>query len=297
MRPFHRPVLLPQVLEGLAPEPGQVFLDATVGGAGHARAVAERLGEGGHLVGLDHDEQALEVAGQVLNDAPCRVTLIRENFGQIASVAREMELAFDRVFADLGVSSHHLDEEGRGFTYWGTSPLDMRMDRRRKVTAEAIINTWDEAALRQVFSSFGEERFAPRIAREVVRRRDREPIRTADALVDAVKAAIPARFRRHGGHPARRVFQALRIAVNDELHALEEFLDALPGCMRPGGRAGIISYHSLEDRAVKWRFRSAPFEPITRKPIVPSDEECEENPRARSAKLRFADVLHERLEE
>lgn len=297
MTAFHQPVLLTEVLDGFQISSGQVFLDATLGGAGHSRAVAERLGPQGHLVGLDHDDRALEAAAAALNDVPCKVTLVRENFSHIAAVAQDLGLRFDGVLADLGVSSHHLDDAGRGFTYWGASPLDMRMDLRRTVTAEAIVNTWDEGALCELFRTYGEERFAPRIARQIVRRREREPIRTADVLVDIIKAGIPARFRRHGGHPARRVFQALRIAVNEELQALEQFLDALPGCMRPGGRAGIISYHSLEDRAVKWRFRSPPFSPVTRKPIVPGETECQENPRARSAKLRFADVLFEQVEE
>lgn len=310
----HRPVMLQEVAGIIDAGPGAVYIDATVGGGGHAERLAKLAGETGRVLGLDRDPVALEAAAARLGWLGGRVSLVRSRFSRLGEVARTGGFApADGILFDLGVSSGQLDAGERGFSFQASGSLDMRMDPTDAgPTAADLLNELCEAELARVFYEYGEERWASRIAAFVVAARRRSRVSTAEELVDLVKRAVPAGARRQGPHPARRVFQALRIAVNDELGELRQALEQVPDLLRPGGRVVVISYHSLEDRIVKNLFREAergcrcpPGAPecrcggrrtlrvLTRKPLVPSAEEVAANPRSRSAKLRAAERLAE----
>jgi len=300
--PQHRPVLVEQVAELFGPIESGVIIDATFGGGGHTRRLLEVLGPEVRFLALDRDKEA-EARAATLGP---RVRFVTSDFRHLSRVAEEAGIdAITGVFFDLGLSSLQLDDSTRGFSFRRSGPLDMRMGAGA-LTAEQVVNQWDEAELRRVIARYGEERFAGRIARAIVAAR---PIADTAALAEIVKVAVPAATRRRGGHPARRTFQALRIAVNDELAALEEGLDAALELVDPGGRIVVISYHSLEDRIVKRRLVSASSSPddtslpvvtpvaapdfrlLFRKPMTPTEEEITDNPRARSAKLRAVERL------
>ena len=287
--PRHVPVLSAEVLDLLAPAPGQVVVDATVGAGGHARLLAERIGPTGRLIGLDQDESMLELARLRLAGLP--VTLVHSNFDQLRQVLDELGIdAVDGVLADLGVASDQLDAAERGFSFQQPGPLDMRLDPSQGEPAAALLQRLSERDLADLFWQYGEERYSRRIARKIVETRRRQPLETTTQLAELVRRCVPRpKGRRPTIDPATRVFQALRIAVNDELGALDRLLAALPDCVKPGGRAAIISFHSLEDRRVKHAFRdSTKWEVLPRKPVEASEEEVARNPRARSAKLRVA---------
>ena len=310
----HEPVMLNEVLDQLKLKPGSCVCDCTLGGAGHSLRMAREVGDSGLLIGIDQDDMALEAASARLDehapDTPRK--LLKGNFGDLDELLVSAQVpGVDGFLFDLGVSSPQLDIPGRGFSYNEDAPLDMRMDSGNDtLTAAEVINTYNEADLARILRVYGEERFASRIAREIARRREREPIRTTGQLVEAVKAGIPAAARRHGGHPARRTFQAIRIEVNRELDVLERGLDAAVRWLNPGGRICVISYHSLEDRIVKRLFQEMSqgctcppdipvctcghvpvLKVVTRKPLPASPGEVERNPRARSAKTRVAEKL------
>lgn len=287
--PHHVAVLPAEVLQALAPVPGQVLVDATVGAGGHTRLLAERLGPTGRLIGLDRDAAMLELARPRLEGLP--ITLMHANFDQLRQMLDEQGIpAVDGVLADLGVCSDQLDVAERGFSFQQAGPLDMRLDSAEGEPASALLRRLSERDLADLFWQYGEERFSRRIARKIVETRRRQPLETTEQLADLVRRCIPRpKGRRPMIDPATRVFQALRIAVNDELGALERLLTALPDCVKPGGRAAIISFHSLEDRQVKQAFRERTrWQVLTRKPVQAGDEEVRHNPRARSAKLRAA---------
>jgi 16S rRNA (cytosine1402-N4)-methyltransferase len=279
--------MLAEVLELLAPAPGQVVVDATVGAGGHARAIAHRLGPTGRVIGLDQDPAMLALAARQLKSLP--VTLVHANFDQLRQVLDEQGVdAADAVLADLGFSSDQLEDPERGLSFQQPGPLDMRLDPTQGEPASALLKRLNERDLANLIYQFGEERFSRRIARRIVETRRTSPVETTEQLAELVRRYVP-RSRGHGIDPATRTFQALRIAVNDELGALDRVLAALPACIKPGGRAAIISFHSLEDRRVKQAFRDEQvWEALTRKPVQPRAEEVRQNPRARSAKLRVA---------
>jgi 16S rRNA (cytosine1402-N4)-methyltransferase len=307
----HLPVLAAELVAVLDPRPGEVAVDATFGAGGHARLVAERLGPEGLLVAVDRDPAARERFEEFAHEAPCRTRFVGEPFAQALAGLRDEGLRADLVVLDLGVSSMQIDEPERGFSYSADAPLDMRMDPRSGVSAAEAVATWDERRLARVLREYGEERHAGRIARAIVRERERRPIETTTDLVDVVSAAMPAPSRFGGGHPAKRTFQALRIAVNEELEQLDEALPVAWDLLRENGRLAGISFHSLEDRRVK-RFlaelargcvcppdlpvcrcgRVPLAELLTRGGIVAGEDELAENPRARSARLRAARKLH-----
>jgi 16S rRNA (cytosine1402-N4)-methyltransferase len=278
-------VLPAETLQLLNPAPGEIWVDCTVGAGGHSRLIAERLGGTGSLIGLDQDPTMLELARERLGGLP--VGLVHANFDQLAEVlANRGVAAVDGVLADLGFSSDQLEASSRGFSFREDGPLDMRLDPTAGETAADLVNRLSETALADVFWEYGEERFSRRIARRIVEQRAATPFATTGQLANLVRKCVP---RSGGIDPATRVFQALRIAVNDELGALERLLAALPRVVKPGGRAGIISFHSLEDRRVKQAFRSSEeWEPLTKKPVEAGAEETARNPRSRSAKLRVA---------
>lgn len=305
----HEPVLVDRVVELLVPalEDGGIIVDATLGRGGHAArllAAAPRS----RLIGIDRDPIALAASHSALDEFSRRTTFVREDFTRLEAVLERLGIeAIRGVLFDLGVSSPQLDEAARGFSFRHEGPLDMRMDPGSDLTADEVVNTYDERALARVIRIYGEERFATRIARAIVRSR---PVRTTAQLADVVRTAIPAATRRTGGHPARRTFQALRIEVNAELEALDRALPVAIDALDPGGRIAVISYHSLEDRRVKKEFqerargcvcppdlpicvcgRGADLRILTRRPLRPSDDEIEANPRARAAKLRAAERL------
>jgi 16S rRNA (cytosine1402-N4)-methyltransferase len=294
-QPRHVPVLPAEVLDALAVAPGQVIVDATVGAGGHSRLIAERLTPGGRLIGLDQDAAMLELARPRLEGL--RVTLIQANFEQVRDVLNELGIAqVDAVLADLGFCSDQMDDPLRGFSFNQSGPLDMRLDPDRGEPASALLKRLSERDLADLIYQYGEERFSRRIARKIVEVRKRTPLETTDQLAELVRHCIPHKGprtrdkgRKPAIDPATRVFQALRIAVNDELGALDRLLAALPSCVKPGGRAVVISFHSLEDRRVKLAFRDRPiWEVLTRKPVTAGEDEVRSNPRARSAKLRAA---------
>ncbi len=316
----HIPVLLAEVTQHLSLHPGSTIVDCTLGGAGHAKRIADSIAPTGVLVGIDQDETALSAAAdtlrlgqQITTASGTRVVLLKGNFGELDALLPQAGIAYaDGFLFDLGVSSPQLDLPDRGFTYHDDARLDMRMDAQGPVTAADIINTYEESQLARVLREYGEERWASRIAAFIVAARGRHPIETADELVEIVKAAVPAAARRSGGHPARRTFHALRMEVNHELDALERGLRAAIRWLSPGGRLAVISYHSLEDRLVKRTMGELaagcvcpPDLPvctcdgtpvlriITKRPIVPTAEEIERNPRSRSAKLRVAERLED----
>jgi 16S rRNA (cytosine1402-N4)-methyltransferase len=282
-------VLPAEVLEYLAPAPGQTLVDATVGAAGHARLLAERLGPEGRLIGLDQDPAMLDLARPRLQSLP--VTLVHANFERLPEVLADLGIsAVDGVLADLGICSDQLDDAERGLSFQLSGPLDMRLDPTMGEPAADLLRRLGERDLADLIWQFGEERFSRRIARRIVETRKSAPLETTDQLASLVRRCVPRpRGRRSVIDPATRVFQALRIAVNDELGALDRFLAALPECVKPGGRTVIISFHSLEDRRVKQAFRNKErWEVLTRKPVQAGEEELHGNPRARSAKLRAA---------
>ena len=304
----HKPVLLQECLEGLAIRPEGIYVDGTLGRAGHSLEIVKRLTTG-RLIALDRDMTAIEAARERLADYQDRVTLVHSNFSCLEQVLRQLEIPLvDGMLFDLGVSSPQLDEAERGFSYMNDAPLDMRMDATASLSAAEVVNTWSEEELRRILFEYGEERYAPRIARAIVRQREDGPISSTLQLVDIIKGAMPSAALREKQHPAKRSFQAIRIAVNGELDELPPMLEAAAHCLRPGGRLAIITFHSLEDRIVKQTLRQLatgctcpPEFPvcvcgkkpkmnlINRKPIVASHQELEENPRSRSAKLRVAE--------
>ena len=306
----HRSVLLLPTVEALAVRPDGIYLDGTLGGAGHSYEIASRLTTG-RLIGLDRDETALAAAGARLAPFAGRVTLVHSNFADLAQVLDSLDIpAVDGMLFDLGVSSPQLDDAERGFSYMQDAPLDMRMDRTAGLTAYEVVNTWPEAELKRILYTYGEERYAPRIAAAIAARRTERPIATTLELADLIRSAMPAQALREKQHPAKRSFQAIRIAVNDELGAVERMLASAIDRLNPGGRLAVITFHSLEDRIVKTAFKEAArgctcpkdfpvcvcgkkpkVKLITRHPIVADEAELAKNPRARSAKLRVAEKL------
>jgi 16S rRNA (cytosine1402-N4)-methyltransferase len=290
--PRHVSVLPSEVLAALAPAPGEVFVDATVGAGGHSRLIAERLTPGGRLLGLDCDPAMLELARPRLAGLP--VTLVHASFSRLREVLDEHGIAaVDGVLADLGFCSDQMDDAERGLSFSQPGPLDMRLDATAGEPASALLRRLNERDLADLIWRYGEERFSRRIARRIVETRRREPLETTEQLADLVRRCVPrprsAKRRRPAIDPATRVFQALRIAVNDELSELERLLTVLPSCVRPEGRVALISFHSLEDRLVKQAFRERSlWEALTRKPVQAGEEEVSNNPRSRSAKLRAA---------
>lgn len=306
----HQPVMLAEALELLAVREGGTYLDCTLGGGGHAREMIRRAGPGGSLIGLDRDEDSLARAAANLSDFSSQVTLINSDYRFVDRVLAELGITgVDGVIFDLGVSTWQVLDPERGFSYSYDAALDMRMDRKTDVTAADLVNGLKEQELAGLIQRFGEERWAKRIASFITAARVKQPIATTGQLVEIIKAAIPAAVRRTGPHPAKRTFQALRIAVNDELAGLEQALRLAIRILKPGGRIVVISFHSLEDRIVKNSFRDRALsrdgmEPIagegirilTRKPLRPGAIEVEQNPRARSAKLRAAEKFAGRLQ-
>lgn len=311
MKPFHHvSVLLDECLEGLNIRPEGIYVDGTLGGAGHSSEIVKRLTTG-RLIGIDRDPAALAAAGERLAPYQNRVTLVHSNFREIAGVLDALGVdGVDGVLLDLGVSSPQLDDGERGFSYMVDAPLDMRMDGGDSLSAETVVNTWSQEELRRILYTYGEERYAPQIAAAICRRREQAPIRTTLELVDIIRSAMPPVALREKQHPAKRSFQAIRIAVNDELGAVEQAMGAVISCLNPGGRLAVITFHSLEDRIVKTAMADAakgctcpPSFPvcvcgktprvrlITRKPVTASQEELNRNPRARSAKLRICEKL------
>ena len=288
--PRHVPVLSAEVLHYLDPQPGQTIVDATVGAGGHARLLAERVGTAGRVIGLDQDPAMLRLAQERLRGLS--VVLKHRNFDELADVLRDEGLStVDAVLADLGFASDQLADPQRGLSFQEDGPLDMRLDPTRGEPASALLRRLPERELADIFWRYGEERYSRRVARKVAGLREETAIATTGQLAELVRGCVPRpRGHRHIIDPATRVFQALRIAVNDELGALERLLAILPECVKSGGRVVIISFHSLEDRLVKQAFRKSPnlFKELTRKPVPASVEEVRSNPRARSAKLRAA---------
>lgn len=304
----HKSVLLDEVIEGLNIKPDGIYVDGTLGGAGHSYHICERLTDGGRLIGIDQDEDAIAAAGRRLEPFKDRVTIVRDNYCNIKQVLNELNInKVDGILLDIGVSSYQLDTAQRGFTYKEeNAPLDMRMDRRMTITAENIVNDYSEMELFRVIRDYGEEQFAKNIAKHIVMARQVKRITTTGELTEIIKAAIPMKFRVNGGHPAKKTFQAIRIELNRELEVLENSIDDMINLLNDRGRLCIITFHSLEDRIVKNRFRDnvntctcPPEFPvcvcgnkpkgsvITRKPIVPGQKELMENKRAKSSKLRI----------
>ena len=311
MKEFHHvSVLLQECIDGLNIQPGGVYLDGTLGGAGHSCQIAQRLITG-HLIGIDRDPIALHAASQRLAPYEDNVSLVHANFSEMARVVKDLGYSgVDGILLDLGVSSPQLDDGERGFSYMVDAPLDMRMNGEDLMTAETVVNTWSQEELRRILYTYGEERYAPQIASAIVRRRAVAPIETTLELVDVIRSAMPASALREKQHPAKRSFQAIRIAVNDELGAVETAMrEAIP-LLNPGGRLAVITFHSLEDRIVKTAMataakgcicppsfpvcvcgRKAQVKLINKKPITASETELEENPRSRSAKLRVCEKI------
>ena len=307
---FHISVLLQECLDGLNIDPNGIYVDGTLGGAGHSSKIAARLDQG-MLVGIDRDMVALKAAGERLAPYKNNVKLVHSNFCEIAQVLKDLDISgVDGILLDLGVSSPQLDDAQRGFSYMADAPLDMRMNAEDALTAKDVVNTWSQEELRRILYTYGEERYAPQIAAAICRRREEKPIETTLELVDVIRSAMPPAALREKQHPAKRSFQAIRIAVNDELGSVEKVMrDAIPA-LNPGGRLAVITFHSLEDRIVKNAMAEAakgctcpPNFPvcvcgkkplvklISRKPITASDEELQLNPRSRSAKLRVCEKL------
>ena len=311
MSQFHHvSVLLQECIDGLNIKPDGVYVDGTLGGAGHSSKIAEKLTTG-RLIGIDRDPVALAAAGKRLEAYADRVTLVHANFCQMAQVLQQLGISgVDGILLDLGVSSPQLDDAERGFSYMADAPLDMRMNSGDSLSAHTVVNTWPQEELKRILYTYGEERYAPQIAAAICRRREQQSIETTLELVDVIRSAMPSAALREKQHPAKRSFQAIRIAVNDELGAVEQIMADGPKLLNPGGRLAIITFHSLEDRIVKIGMNEAakgctcpPNFPvcvcgkkplvkvISRKPIVASNEELEENPRSRSAKLRVCEKL------
>lgn len=307
----HTTVLLKETVEGLQVKEDGIYVDCTLGGAGHSSYLLSKLSKKGHLYAFDQDDIALASAKEKLSAYEGQVTFIKSNFRFLAEKLAEHGVEqVDGIIFDLGVSSPQLDTPERGFSYHHDAPLDMRMDQQSEVSAYDVINHWSFEDLVRTFYRYGEEKFSKQIARKIEAHREKEPIQTTGELVEIIKEGIPAPARRKGGHPAKRIFQAIRIAVNDELKVFEEAIAQSIELLKPMGRVSVITFHSLEDRICKSAFKEAatplelprnmPFLPegyepivniITRKPIVPSENELEENNRARSAKLRIAEKI------
>ncbi len=302
----HKPVMLNEVIDSLKIRPEGTYVDGTLGGAGHSSQIARRLSGEGRLFGFDQDAAAIEAATRRLEPYKDRVSIIRSNYSEMRERLSELGVrSADGILLDLGVSSYQLDDAQRGFSYRADAPLDMRMDQRQKLSAREVVNGYSIEELTRVIREYGEERFARNIAKHITAEREKKPIETTGELISIIKAAIPAKAREGGGHPAKRTFQAIRIEVNRELDVLSDSLDGMIDLLADGGRICVITFHSLEDRIVKETFRrnenpcTCPPEfpvcvcgkkskghVITRKPIIPSEEETEENPRSKSAKLR-----------
>lgn len=307
----HVSVLLNECIKGLNIKENGTYVDGTLGGAGHASVVCSKLGKNGHFIGIDQDNNALAVSKERLSQVDPKVTLVKSNFVDVKNVLDTLEIeGVDGMLIDLGVSSHQLDEPSRGFSYMHDAPLDMRMNQDVSYNAYEVVNSMSEEDLYRIIKEYGEERWAKRVAQFIVQERIEKPIETTYELVEVIKKAIPQGARKDGPHPAKRTFQAIRIAVNRELEIIEPTIKDIVGKMNPGGRLCIITFHSLEDRIVKHAFktledpctcpRNMPVcvcgekplvKVITRKPILPSEEEVEQNPRSRSAKLRIIEKL------
>ena len=307
----HVSVLLEECIQYLNIRPDGVYVDGTLGLGGHSEAIMERLTEGGTLIGIDRDARALEDAGVRLARFGRQAKLVKGNFADIGNILDDLGVAqVDGMLFDLGVSSPQLDDPARGFSYMKEAPLDMRMDERQPLTAGDVLNTWSEAELRSVLWRYGEERYSGRIAAAIVARREEKPLETTAELVEIIRQTMPAAALREKQHPAKRSFQAIRIAVNDELGSLSRMLEQAVDRLKPGGRLLVISFHSLEDRIVKEIIRSREagctcpkefpvctcgfeqtLKSVTRKPVTPTPEEMERNPRARSARLRIAEKV------
>lgn len=303
----HKPVLYEEIIEGLQIKPQGIYLDGTLGGGGHSSGIVSRLTEGGLLVGIDQDADAIAAASDRLAPWNDRVRLVRDNYENAPRVLSELGITgVDGIVLDLGVSSWQLDQAERGFSYRYDGPLDMRMDQRQSLSAREIVNGYPEEELRRILRDYGEERFAGKIAARIVAARREKPLQTTEELNRLIREAVPAKMQAAGGHPSKRTFQAIRIECNHELEVLEHALDEMVALLNPGGRLCIITFHSLEDRIVKNAFRRnenpcicPPDFPVcvcgrvssgkvvTRKPILPGEEEREENPRSKSAKLRI----------
>ena len=303
----HKSVLLNETIEGLNIKADGIYVDGTLGGGGHAYEVCRRLGEKGSIIGIDQDEAAIEAASVRLKDFGEKVTIIRSNYCDMKSKLHELGIdKVDGIVLDLGVSSYQLDTAERGFSYREDAPLDMRMDRRQKMTARDIVNDYSEMDLYRVIRDYGEDKFAKNIAKHIVAARGTNPIETTGQLTEIIRASIPMKYQKKSGHPAKRTFQAIRIELNRELDVLKNSLDDMIEILNPGGRLCIITFHSLEDRIVKSAFKKnenpctcPPDFPVcvcgkvskgcvvTRKPILPSEEELEYNSRSKSAKLRI----------
>lgn len=304
----HKSVLLDETIDGLNIKPDGIYVDGTLGGGGHSYEICKRLSSKGRLIGIDQDEDAIKAATKRLEEFKDRVTIVRSNYCEIANVLKELGIeSVDGIVLDLGVSSFQLDTASRGFTYReDDAPLDMRMDRRQETTAATIVNTYSEYDLYRIIRDYGEDKFAKNIAKHIVQSRQEQPIKTTGQLIEIIKAAIPMKVRAVGGHPAKKTFQAIRIELNKELEVLNNSVETMVDLLNDKGRICIITFHSLEDRIVKTKFKNCedtctcpPSFPvcvcgnkpkgkvITRKPIIPSDEEIEENKRSKSSKLRI----------
>ena len=303
----HKSILLNECMEGLSIKADGIYVDGTLGGGGHSFHIAQRLSDKGRLIGIDQDEDAIEAATKRLAQFKQRVTIVHDNYEHFQEILSTLSIpAVDGILLDLGVSSYQFDEADRGFSYRFDAPLDMRMDKRQDFTAKDLINSYSEAELYHIIRDYGEDKFAKNIAKHIVLERAKKPIETTFELSEVISHAIPMKMRMQGGHPAKKTFQAIRIALNRELEVLEESLDGMIKALKPGGRLCIITFHSLEDRIVKRAFRTAedpcicpkdfPIctcgrkslgKVISKKAILPSDLEREENPRSKSAKLRI----------
>ena len=302
----HKSVLLQETIDNLNIRPDGIYVDGTLGGGGHSYEIASRLSSKGRLIGIDQDEAAIAAAGERLKPFADRVTIVRNNYCNMDMVLKDLGIErVDGILLDLGVSSYQLDTAERGFTYKTDAPLDMRMDRRQQMTAKDILNEYSEMELYRIIRDYGEDKFAKNIAKHIVQARQKAPIETTGQLIEVIKAAIPKKVRATGGHPAKKTFQAIRIELNKELEVLQNNLDDMIDLLNPGGRICIITFHSLEDRIVKTNFKrnenpctcpsdfpvcvcgkKSKGKVVTRKPILPSEEELEVNSRSKSAKLR-----------
>ena len=307
----HKSVLLDECIEGLDIKPDGIYVDGTAGGGGHSFHIASALSEKGRLIAIDQDAAAIEAAGRRLAPFGDKVTLVRSNFSEVGNVCARLGIdKIDGILMDLGVSSYQLDTAERGFSYNADAPLDMRMDDRNPLDAAKVVNTYSEEKLKEIIYGFGEEKFGGRIAAEIVRTRAEKPIETTGELVDIIKRAMPAAAKQGGHHPAKRTFQAIRIEVNSELGVITPAIEGAVKLLGSGGRIAIITFHSLEDRIVKQAYASLAqgctcprnfpvcvcgnkpkLKIITKKPVLPTEAELEENPRSRSAKLRIAEKI------
>lgn len=303
----HISVLLDETIDGLDIKPDGIYVDGTLGGGGHSYEILRRLSPKGRLIGIDQDGEALKAAGERLKEFENQITLVRSNYCEIDKVLKELNVEkVDGILLDIGVSSYQLDNLERGFSYKSDAPLDMRMDTRQELTAADVVNTYSENELFKIIKDYGEDKFAKNIAKHIVLARKEKPLETTKELSEVIKRAIPMKVQAKGVHPAKKTFQAIRIEVNQELTVLKESIDKMIDLLKPNGRICIITFHSLEDRIVKTKFREnenpctcPPNFPvcvcgkkskgkvITRKPIIPSEDEIEENKRAKSSKLRI----------